>query len=342
MTRRINHTIVPELGILVANAGSTTDDKAAIVTNVLKSRFTRFTAISMAGWAGSSPAYETYTSYGLFPHLVIDVGLTGSNPTGWITPSTSPTLSTLVTRVEDLITTYRPREIILDNEEMNSEYHTQYTGSNLDLYINIATAVQPICNKYNVLLSNGGIGDFYPIHAFIFRYVKSAYGQTAADTFGDTVFLSTGQYNAANTPDSNPTLEQHITDLENIYYSDVFDIWNFHMYEPTGDQTGASATTSANELFWKYAMEAFKNSHPTKRRFVGCNEWGPRQSEHPELIADIIRCHWKYGYYLSDCWSGNGAALSTVPLTYDTGFIKPNGQPFADWQDDHYESISLA
>lgn len=327
-------------GVMIANDGTTAADKASIAKNVLHARYIRFTAISMATWSGSSPSYEAYRDSGLIPLPVIDVGATTATLSGWITNSTTPNRTTLKTNVDAFLTKYPEiRLIFLDNEEMNPSYHS----GTVEQYVDIANDIQDVCNKHNVLLASGGVGNFYPIHAFIFRYVKEAYGQAKADAFAKTVFLNGtlgNQYKVANGTATDATLEGYITKLETVYYSDAFDVWNFHMYEPTGDQTNASSASVANDLFWRYAYEAFTEKHPNKRRFIACNEWGPRETTNGAIVSSVLDSVWKAGFLIFVVWSGNGIPLKTHPLT-SGGIITSLGTPFLVWSDGHYETVKL-
>jgi hypothetical protein len=334
------HTYFTEVGILVQNAGATVSDKADIIRNTLHSRYVRFTAISMQNWTGSSAALDTYKSAGLIAHVVIDVGFGAGTPNGWITSSTAYDLTDLSNDVDELLTDNPDIKIlVLDNEELNDNYHDD---GRVFQYLDIAAVVQAVCRAHGVLLSNAGFGNFFAINGYVFRWIKSKYVQTAADTFGDYVFLSPGQYNAANTVNSNPSLETLIKSVDTIVSSSSFDILDIHIYNPPGDQTHADTATYAYAMeVWRFYKECFTNANPDKKRLVSCNEFGQRSNSNASLTTNMLDMFWQLAFLFADAWSGNGTDLDAESFTEDDGTIKDNGQAYANWQDAHYTPIAF-
>lgn len=155
---KIDHHTIPEIGILVQNAGANAVEKSIIIRDNLRSRYVRFTAISAQNWTGSSSAYEDYRDSGLIPHVVLDVGFDPGAPTSpnaWITDVTSFNLDDLEAMFRDLVATYselKGKVIMLDNEECNSGYHSGTQAQ----YRAIALRLQPVCDELGILLASGG------------------------------------------------------------------------------------------------------------------------------------------------------------------------------------------
>lgn len=339
---QVAHTFETQVGVLVQNAGATTSDKADIIRNTLHSRYVRFTAISMQDYTGSSPALTVYKSYGLVPHLVIDVGYGGTNPDGWITNTTSYNLTMLATDFEDILTDNSDIPVVvLDNEELNQNagYHIPYRVKE---YLAIAAVIQSICHKHGVLLSNGGFGNFYAVNGYVARWMKGKYGTTAATNFCNLT-MTTGQKNNALQITLDTSLEHWIASVDSVVQSPYFDILNFHAYHTVATQRPNPDTAVyvwQNEIC-RYYKECYTNANPNKRRLVAWNETGQRFNSGAPQVQNILDMAWRLGFLFFDYWSGNGITLNATPLTNDDGSIKSNGIIYADWQDAHYLPIGL-
>jgi len=316
----------PQIGVLLSNAGGTTAAKAHIIKDTLQSRCVRF-QIQMQGYSGTSSAYQTFVDSGLQPHVVIGVDSVGVDPQPWIA-----SLADLATSVNSLLTTYPAiRILILDNEEMNPSYHT---GDLFD-YCRIADTIHHICQLHNVLLANGGFGNFFGISCYTFRWLKANYNQDTANAFASRVFLngtSGGQYTAANVPNSNPTLEAYFLGVDTIMKCTSFDILNFHNYEPEGDSAyNPNTITGISPNVWRFDIEAFKNGNTNKRRPIMINETGQRYNSEPNLVTNMLANGFRLGLFFLDWWSGNGVALGATPLTQNDGTINTNGTAFRNY-----------
>lgn len=331
---------MPQIGVLSANVAGTTN-KARVIKDTLRSRYSRFTAIPMRNWDGSSNAFETFFDEGLISHVVIDVGATdATDSVPWITASTDYNLTELATDVEDLLNTYRSiKVLILDNEELQNTYHV---CCRVFQYIDIAEVVAPICKQYGVKLASGGFGDFYAINGVTFRYIKGKYGQSAADDFAEWVFANGtngNQYAAANDPNdySNPTraaLQTRILECDTIVNFDGWSLLNFHMYNPIEIGQTPPANSSQIDL-WRFYNEAFKYGNTDHIRPAICNETGQRGTESEILVTNMLDMFWRLRMYVVDWWSGNGAQLDARPLTTDAGSLTghQNGEAYADFSD---------
>lgn len=318
-------------GVLIENAGNNAAQREPIVRATLHARYTRF-QFQYFSWNGSSSGnYNTYTANGLIPHPVLTMFPSSNpDPNPWVTSDFAGMQAT----IEDMLSVYHPVVLIIDNEELNENYHSGSVAQ----YVTMCEYIQEVCKRNGVLMANGGYGDRFAVNCYTFRWVKAKYGQSTADDFADEVGFTTGQYNAANNPNSNPTLETRFKQVDTIMSSDIFDCMNVHGYTPS---VGNASTTVGDYDVWRYTKEAFSNgiADTTKRRIVICNETGQRDDNvQPALVTSILDIFWRLRYYVIDWWSGTGDALNATPLTNDAGVIQPNGEAFRDWQDEKFGS----
>jgi hypothetical protein len=314
----------PQVGILLNNVTGFSR-RAEVIRDSLHSRCVRI-AINVDGWSGSSGTFDLYTDSGLVPHVELNVDSSGTNPTVWISnlSGAADTLNSILNKYPTI------RRIVLDNEEMNNNYHA---GTILG-YTQLANALSPVCRQHNVQLANGGFGNTFGISCYTFRYLKATYGQDTADAFGDRVFSSTGQYNAANTPNSNPVLEALFLNVDSVVKCLGFDIINIHNYEPEPPNVvdpNSQNTISTN--VWRFYAEAFANGYPAKYRKVMSNEFGQRYNYEPGLMTGMLQEAFKLGWLFIDRWSGTGAGLGATAVTEDDGTLNDVGDAFRDWND---------
>lgn len=331
---------IPQIGVMVQNVtASPPTVRANVIKNTLGSRYGRFTAIAMRNWSGSSNVFDAYFAEGIINHVVIDVGTSTGDDVPWITATSNPyNLADLAVDVDDLLDTYPTiRTLTLDNEELQNTYHQE---GRLFQYIDIAEVVQPICKAHGVKLSNGGFGDFFAINGFIFRWIKGFYGQDSADSFADKVFsngTSGNPYDIANDPNFDPTssLQTRIKDVDTIVSFDGWDLLNFHMYNPIDDfNTTPFPVNSAQIDIWRYYAEGFRYANTDHIRPSMNNETGQRETEAPEMVANMLPMFWRLRFFIVDWWSGfNSSGLMARPLTEDNGTIQPNGVEYRNFSD---------
>lgn len=320
----------PQIGLLLANTVNTPSVKSDLLYNTLHTSYIRF-AIQAQVWDGHAEAVDAYEAAGLGAHWNFGV----DNGTNWMDPTVcANTLNAALTEHPLL---RKSGAFVLDNEELNSEYR------NVDMakYVAIANACKPIANKFKMKMASGGVGNFFAINAYTFRYLKAKYGQVTADLFGDEVFLTNGQYNAANQPNLNPTLETFISELDTVVQCDAFDILNFHMYGPLRTEPNPATSVNLPEIVFRYMKECFTNANPRVRRLVMINEFGNQACNYePEILNKLLSYFWKYGYYWQDDWSGSSCeddkGLGATSVTDNDGTVRPLGDAWIAWQTHTY------
>jgi hypothetical protein len=317
-------------GVLIENAGANAAQREPIVRATLHARYTRF-QFQYFSWNGSSSGnYNTYTANGLIPHPVLTMFPSSNpDPNPWVT---SGDFAALEATVDDMLSVYQPVVLFIDNEELNTNYHSGSVAQ----YIAMCEVIQEVCKRHGVLMANGGYGDGFGTNCYAFRWIKEHYDSATARAFADEAGFTTGQYNAANNPNSNPVLETRFKRVDSVMSSDIFDCMNVHGYTPS---VGNASTTVGDYTVWRYVKEAFTNGNPNKRRIMVCNETGQEDDNvQPALVTSILDIFWRLRYYVIDWWSGTGDALNATPLTNDAGVIQPNGEAFRDWQDEKFGS----
>jgi hypothetical protein len=311
----------PKFGVLISNAGATVNDKAIIARDSLKSQWVR-SKINMFSWSGSSATYDDYASAGLNQLVVLGTFATGT-PQPWITDPTD--LLTYAANVGSVCRKYpKEKEFVIDNEEITTTYpdgdvNAYHTG-NLAQYLAQCAAIKDTLHKYDVKMIDGG---FYGVglYMYAYRYVKAKYNQTAADDFGSRCMTST-QISAANTVNSNPTLEFYYKQIDTILTSGLFDEYNIHPYHPYGNSTQKDTITISDFTVWRFIKECVED---VTKRICIINETGIRGNESAAYVTSYLNICLQLGFKYIQHWSGTNVTNNTKSLTADDGTLNDAG-----------------
>jgi hypothetical protein len=314
----------PKFGVLVANAGATVNDKAIIARDSLKSQWVR-SRILMDGWSGSSAAYDDYASAGLNQLVVLVTFATGT-PQPWITDPTD--LLAYAANVGSVCRKYpKEKEFVADNEAITTTYpddnvNAFHSGS-LSQYLNQCAAIKDTLHKYGVQMIESGIYGV-GLHMYTYRWLKTKYNQTVADDFGSRCMSGT-QISAANTVNSNPTLEFYYKQIDTILTSGLFDEYNIHPYHPFGTSTQKDTITISDFTVWRFIKECVED---VTKKICIINETGIRGNESAAYLTSYLNVCMRLGFKYVQHWSGTNVANDTKSLTADDGTLNDAGNAF--------------
>jgi hypothetical protein len=323
-----------KFGALISNAGSTVTDKAIIARDSLKLKWVR-SKINMFSWTGSSSTYDDYASAGLNQLVVLGTFASGT-PQPWITDPTD--LSTYAANVGAVCRKYpKMRVAIVDNEEITTVYPDNdgnaYHTDGLDKYIAQCTRIKDTLHKYNVKMCDGGIYGV-GLNIYTYRWLKTKYGQTTADDFGGRCMTGT-QISAANTVNSNPTLEFYPKQIDTILSSGIFDIYNIHPYQPFGNSTQKDTITISDYTVLRYIKECIESV--TGKPCIS-NENGIRNNNtRTDFMLSYITSWYRLGFEYNQYWAGTNVALGTQSLTDDNGSPTAAGAVFKTFSSSHQQ-----
>ena len=317
-----------KFGMLVNSATLTNPAKAAITKDSFNCNYAR-TALTVETWDGSSSRIQTYKDSGLIQYVVINYKTGDSIP--FVTASQ---LSGYADTVTDMLETYpypTIQTIAVENEEINKGQHT----GPLSDYGGMLQTVYPIAHARNILVTDGG---FYGagLRIKVYRWLQTKYGvdgQDSADAYGERA-MTAGQISAAQTPNSNPSLEAEANQIDTIFmYKDYVDYFNIHAYE-VFSQTNTMPDTvkqiSTNVLMWQrdYVEE-------TTGKPCITNETGQRTNEQPELVTNMLAEYYRLGFFIVQWYNGTGDADARPLSNQTTGETLPNGTAFKNYVSTH-------
>jgi hypothetical protein len=318
-----------KFGALISNAGNTVTDKAIIARDSLKLKWVR-SKINIFSWTGNSNTFDDYDAAGLNQLVVFGTFQTGT-PQHWITDPAD--LAAYATTCGAACRKYpKIRVAIVDNEEITDVYpdndQTAYHIDGLDKYLTQCLAIKDTLHKYNVKMCDGGIYGV-GLNMYTYRWLKTKYGQSTADDFGSRC-MTGAQISAANTVNSNPTLEFYPKQIDTILSSNVFDIYNIHPYQPYGNSTRKDTITVADFTVLRYTKECIESV--TGKPCIS-NENGIRSNNTSTDFMLSYEVNWyRLGFEYNQYWAGTNTTLGTQSLTDDNGSPTPTGIVFKIYQ----------
>lgn len=311
----------PKFGVLVNSSTLSNSAKANITKDTLKCNYAR-TAITCQSWTGSSTRFETYDAKGLKQSVVINYQAGNPNPF---------TTAAQLTGYKDTLTLIAVKypqiyAVVVENEEQNDTYHSPAIFAD---YVNMVIANYQVFHPRGIKVTDGGTyGSGLDIK--VYRWLVTKYNQAAADQYGAAT-MTNAQINAAKTPDSNPTLELRVKQLDTVYdgIKDYVDYLNVHGYETFQQgNTRPDTLTQVSLNVRKYQKEYLEETY---KRPVVSNEYGIRDNTQTVLIANMMTDVYNLGFFELYYYDGTGGA-GAQPITDDiTGAILPTGTVYKNF-----------
>lgn len=304
-----------KFGVLVN--GTLTMTKRISVAKNLNAPYVRNT-ISMDQWTGSSGPYENYVKNGLKVILNITNTLQTSKPRPFATD-----LTAYRNNLVSITNKYQPEVVVIENEEINKNY---YYGP-ITNYIAMLNVALSVCHAKGIKVTNGGIyGGSLEILTYRYLQTKS---QKRADSFGNNCMYPY-QVKAAQNPNSNPTLEQAVRQMDtllNFYHN--LDYVNIHPYEPLNPNiTSKSSVTSATPVvipdIQEYLMT--RTGKP-----VMTNETGQRDNTSPDLVTSVLKEYDYLNFPYALWYSGDGNSGAKPLHNLTTGALYSNGDAYSNF-----------
>ncbi|CAN5178386.1 hypothetical protein BH11BAC6_BH11BAC6_08960 [soil metagenome] len=299
----------------IINGAFTPTQKVSIAKS-LNAGYVR-SGITVTEWTGKSGPYENYVNNGIKVVLNINNDAQTGNPKPF--PKDMISYRNIFTQI---VNKYQPEVIVVENEEINPNYHS---GPMAD-YLNMLTVALDVCHAKGIKVANGGIYGS-ALEILTYRYLQTK-GQNRADSFGNNC-MTTYQVKAAQTPNSNPTLEKDVRQMDTLmnFYVNL-DYVNIHMYEPFDpDVTQPELVTTRTPIVIADIQEFLKvrTGKPTMT-----NETGQRNNRTPGLVVTMLaeydRLLFPYAIWFSD-EDAQAGATSLYNMT--TGVLGTNGLAFA-------------
>lgn len=318
-----------KFGVLVNSSTLSNSEKADISKDTLGCNWVR-SALTVADWDGSSSRYEIYRDKGVKQLVVINY--TNGNPSPFVPASQ---LSGYADTIELMLDEYPDMYgIVIENEAINTTFHT---GALSDYIAMIQTAYS-VAHPRGVKVTDGG---FYGVGLDIkvYRWLVTKYGQSAADQYG-ALSMTNAQINAAQTPNSNPTMEAKAKQIDTIFqavnYVDYFNIHPYEVFSQTNLQPDTVTQISPNVL--RYQKEYVEE---TTRKPCISNETGVRVNTQPLLVGNLIAEYYRLGFFHMQYFDGVGGLAGAEPITDETtGVLLPNGVPFKNFVITHQQNGS--
>lgn len=224
---------------------------------------------------------------------------------------------------------YTPELIVLENEEINPNYHS---WGSMSEYADMLATAKPIIHSRSLKFTNGGVyGTGY--HMLVFRYLNDNYDLSTADAYADNTMTS-GQRNAAFIPNSNPSLEQLATNVFTVLIAvrDNCDYLNIHPYEDfdkDDDLTarGAKTTITPNVLRYMQEYGYWATAVP-----VITNETGIRDNVQPSLVTAMLQEYEDLGFEYCIWFNGEGSeGAKSLNQQVSPYSLLPNGEAYRDF-----------
>jgi len=315
-------------GILVNQSeGQTlsTNQKIDLLKNQFKVPYTRHQQV-LTNFTGSIPTYESYVNNGLKVLLNITSKVTSfTEPAGPYITDTVFYRQKLV----QLLNTYKPEVLAIENEEANSSY---YTGTAQE-YINLLNIAIDECKKRNIKITNGGftarmskllVWDYYISTGQITKaseYAKKVFPDTLLNTVGVAGYLSANAQ--VRTTFDKAKL------LLNEYKANKMTYLNIHWYEPAkeGDFPTANIDNIANSDM-KCFQETVEVFRLITNKPVITNEIGQFNLK-GTLTTDILQKCYDLNLPYVIWYSGDGPKLGDARALYNgSGILRESGTAF--------------
>lgn len=285
-------------------------------------------SIAMYNWPHNTNQYDTYISGG--KSLILNLTWGGIDPVPFNTDMVaySATMSSILNTIN------LPYIIAVENEEINSNFHT---GS-IDQYVTMVQTVSPLIRAKNVKVTNGGVyGN--GLYGLTYRYLKTTYGQSYAQTnFGNLVFTSATLYSADH-PGEGPAFDLACNNVYAVLAASAsLDFVNIHHYEVDNPRISGSDVvnlTSSNRII-QYLKEYITT---TTGKPIICNETSIRINSQSALVTDFLQ-NWADNHIPYVLWWDNDDdnSYGDSPLNDQVTpyALRPNGVAFKSFISSYY------
>ncbi len=314
------------IGALVSSGAGNIKDAATRLKayQLLNVTYVRH-GIFMNAWNGSNAFYNTLQKAGY--KIILNVAYL---PQGGGPQSFPTNLEEYKRRLNEILSTYKPEVVVVENEEYNTTYHT----GTAQQYINELKAAIEVAHSKGLKVTNGGL-TARVMTMMVWKDYKDRALNTEADDFARRTM----------SPDllaDIPKLTKHksvaigmqvFDELLNAYKTLDIDYVNFHWYEPIGQRKNANALT-VTHIDTKALGEAVDYIRRRTGKSVITNEIG-QFNQSPDMVKDILeKCvELKLPYII--WYSGDGGEGKAVALTNLDGSLRENGRVFADFVKQH-------
>lgn len=311
-----------------------TNQKIDLLNNQFKVPFTRHQQV-LTNFTGSIPTYESYVNNGLKVLLNVTSKVTSfSEPAGPYITDTVFYRQKLV----QLLNTYKPEVLVIENEEANSSY---YTGTAQE-YINLLNIAIDECNKRTIKVTNGGftarmskllVWDYYTSTGQVTKaseYAKRVFPDTLLNSVGVAGYLSSNSQVRATFDKAKLLLNEY--KLNKMTYL------NIHWYEPAkeGDFPTANLDNIANSdmIGFQETVEVFRL---ITQKPVITNEIGQFNLK-GTLTTDILQKCYDLNLPYVIWYSGDGPKLGDAKALYNgSGILRESGTAFKTFIGSKYQ-----
>ncbi len=282
--------------------------------------------ITLSSWDGSNAFYESLVENG----FKVVLNITNSPQNG--TPQPFPTdLDKYRTKLNEVLTKYKPEVLVVENEEYNLNYHTGSMKQYLD---ELKVAIE-VAHAKGIKVTNGGLTSRHMTLMVWKDYMDRGMKKEAAEFARRTI--------PQNIINDLPSLAKHqplknamnaFDTLLNAYKTMDLDYVNFHWYEPillrfNNNKQGVNIDTNRLELKAMEEVVTFLRRKTGKD--VMTNELG-QVTKSKQAVIDVLKKAYELKLPYVIWYSGDGQGKSdAVALTNYDGTLRENGEAFRDY-----------
>lgn len=316
-----------QFGVMFADIGSAQDK-----VNILKQlhvKTTRMT-LSIDTWTGSNPALEALQNAG-YKVLLNVYWKKIRNSDGSKTPQPYPTgndLETYRSKLNDILTKYKPEVLLVENEELVLKFHS----GDISDYLNMLKVAVEVAHSKGVKVSDGGITN-PQISLLIYDYLISQNQRDEANRFGSAA-MNARVLKFAKSHNMNSDMGQKLDQAQKLVQGlrniDV-DYVNLHWYEPLSEKGTANVSASIGAVTpgaLNHAVSYLKAITGKDVILGECGQINTSASLTTSMLQDIASTGVPYAIWLS---SDNG----TTKALNSGNSLLPTGNAFVQFIDAH-------
>lgn len=308
-----------KIGLLV-NGSMSTVQKISIAQS-LNSDYSRI-PVYVGFWPYTPTAYNQWTSAGFNIILNLNWMDTTGGPVPFRTSSEWAAYGTTINNILNTIS--RPEIIVIENEEINPNYHS---GPMSD-YVGMLATASPIVHSFGLKITNGGIYGV-GLDILTWRYFNSV-GNIVQRDLGAQA-MTPAQISAAANPGSNPTADANAAKVQAVLDASIYlDYINIHPYEVLDEYVADPSVVTNITPGVIAGYQAFilaETGLPTIT-----NETGQRDNSQPDLVTNMLTEYVSLGFDYVVWFDGIGAG-GALPLQEQTApfALFDNGIAFRDF-----------
>lgn len=314
-----------QFGVL-PNGDFKVDQKADIVKN-LGCKLVR-DAIVITDWLTdqTSKSFEAYTNAGLEVILNINQDHSDKGPVPFLK---TIQLATYKQNVKNILTKYRPKVVVIENEPLNKNYHS---GPMTD-YVNMFNAAASVCHSMGIPVTDGG-GYGAGMDGNVYRWLQAQRRMLDRDNFGNNA-MTHSQVVCEQIPGRSQNFEQGVSDVKLILDAVKAngDYANLHLYEILNPNNAKPAAATDITPYVVQYTKQFVEAYTGKPAIS--NETGIRDNTQPALVSAICNNYNALGMPIVVYFSGDGKAANAKPLTNPDGTLNDCGKAFYSFVSTH-------